>query len=93
MFLLSPLLYFSSNKFINQSIRFSQGRRSKGRIQQRIPFDIKIKIKITVENEMGDVGIDMVEVERALKMLKNGKAAGTDNIIGEFLKYGGDAVR
>ncbi len=43
--------------------------------------------------EMGEVGIEMVEVERALKMLKNRKAAGTDNIIREFLKYGGDAVR
>ena len=43
--------------------------------------------------EMDAVGIEMVEVEQALSRLKNGKAAGTDNIIGEFLKYGGDIVK
>ncbi len=37
-----------------------------------------------MENE----GIEMREVEKVLKALKNGKAAGTDRIIGEFLKYG-----
>ncbi len=37
--------------------------------------------------------IEMREIERVLKALKNGKAVGTDEIIGEFLKHGGDTAR
>ncbi len=40
---------------------------------------------------MDNEGIEVREVERVLKVLKNGKAAGTDGII-EFLKYGRKAV-
>ncbi len=37
--------------------------------------------------------IEIGEIERVLKVLKNEKAAGTDGIIGEFLKHGGDTTR
>ncbi len=42
---------------------------------------------------MGSAVIEMGEIERVIKALKNGKAAGTDGIIGEFLRHGGDTTR
>ncbi len=41
---------------------------------------------------MDNEGIEVREVESVLKALKYGKAADTDGIIGEFLKYGRKAV-
>ncbi len=43
--------------------------------------------------EMKEGELEMEEVERALKKLTNGKAARTDCMMGEFLKYGGETIR
>ena len=41
----------------------------------------------------GNESISMQEVERAVKRLKNGKAAGVDEITGEMIKFGGMCVK
>lgn len=38
---------------------------------------------------MENAEIEIGEIKKPLKALKNRKTAGTDGIIGEFLKYGG----
>ena len=43
-------------------------------------------------NEMLDYEIDMVEVYHVFKAIENNKSAGSDGIVGEFVKYGAGAM-
>ena len=43
--------------------------------------------------EMDSVEIGEQDIGLAMKAIKAGKAGGTDGIIGEFIKYGGEALR
>jgi len=43
--------------------------------------------------EMGRVELGEQDIGLAMKAIKAGKAGGTDGIIGEFIKYGGEALR
>ena len=43
--------------------------------------------------EMDSVEIEDQDIELAVRAIKTGKAGGTDGIIGEFLKYGGEALK
>ena len=38
---------------------------------------------------MLDQSITLAEVSRVVKEIKNNKSAGSDGIVGEFIKYGG----
>ncbi len=37
---------------------------------------------------MSNVEIERVDIENAVRALKIGKSAGTDDVVGEFIKYG-----
>ena len=50
------------------------------------------QLKHATPNKSSIKDISKEEVERAIKRLKNGKAAGVDGVTGEMLKYGGPAV-
>ncbi len=39
---------------------------------------------------MEDVNIEEQDIALVVRAIKTGKASGTDGIIGEFIKYGGD---
>ena len=41
---------------------------------------------------MENVHIDTDDVTRAVKAIRNGKAGGTDGMIGELVKYGGEKL-
>lgn len=42
---------------------------------------------------MEDVNIEEQDIALVVRAIKTGKASGTDGIIGEFIKYGGETLR
>ena len=45
------------------------------------------------EQEMKNIEIEAEDVNTVVKTIKIGKASGTDRITGEFIKYGGEALK
>ena len=43
--------------------------------------------------EMESIEIEEKNIESAVRAIKIGKSGGTDGILGEFIKYGGEALR
>ena len=42
---------------------------------------------------MRNMEIERVDIDNAVKALKTGKSAGTDEVVGEFIKYGGECLK
>ena len=52
------------------------------------------KVKIYSDrNSMRNFEIESPDIDNGVKALKTGKSAGTDGVVGEFIKYGGNSLQ